>query len=97
MGDFKGETQPSSLNILRKYYVKVLRMDEFIKGNVSEKRFSRVQRVAQEHQGFRHLIETAQVCENPKPRFFEEDDGLDDLSILSVGEHATQTEVCLVY
>ena len=93
MSDVKVGTQPSSLNILRRYYVKVLRMDEYLEENVSDNRFSRIQRVAQEHAGMKQLIETAYVCENPTFRFFEEEDELQDVSTLSVGQNATQTEV----
>jgi hypothetical protein len=70
-------------------------MDEYFKETVSNNRFSKIQRVAQEHTGMKQLIETAYVCENPTFRMFEEVDELQDVSTLSVGDNATQTEVYL--
>jgi len=86
------DSRPSSLNILKKFFIRVTRLDEYIRGQVSENRYARLLSVAQEHEGMKNLIQTAYVCLNPKLQIMDDDDGLDDLSVLSIGEHATQTE-----
>jgi hypothetical protein len=87
------DSRPSSLNILRKFFLRVTRLDEYIKAQVSENRYARLLSMAEEHEGMKKLIQTAYVCFNPKLQIMEEDDGLDDPSVLSIGDHATQTEV----
>jgi len=93
MDNAKMESRPSSLNILRKFFIRVTRLDEYIKGQVSENRYARLLSRAQEHEGMKKLIQTAYVCLNPKLQIMDDDDGLDDPSVLSIGDHATQTEV----
>lgn len=96
MDPLKVESRPSTLNILRKFYTKVTRLDEHIKDTVSENRCAKVLRVAKEHEAMKKLIETAYVCVNPKINIIQDDDdGLDDPSVLSIGDHATQSEVLL--
>jgi hypothetical protein len=87
------ETKPSSLNILKNFYVRVLPLEEYIKENVSENRFAKVRHASHEHEAMCKLIETAYVCINPQFHMIDDGDGLDGPSILSIGEHATQTEV----
>ena len=99
MDGVKVDSRPSTLNILRKFYTRVTRLDEYIKDKVSENRYAKVLRVAREHDGMRKLIETAYVCVNPKIHIIQDDDdcdGLNDLLELSIGDHATQSEVLLV-
>jgi hypothetical protein len=88
-------SRPSSLGILKKYYSQVLQLDEYTKQNVSEGRFAKVLRVAGEHFGMKSLIETAYVCVNPNIFIDDDDDGLDDPSILSTGENVSHGEVCM--
>ena len=86
------DCRPSTVAILRKYYVKVLRMGEYIKEQVSEARYAKLLRASREDDGLRKLIENSYVCVNPKLHLVEDDDGLDYPSILSTGENATQAE-----
>jgi len=88
------DSKPSSLNILRKFYLRVTRLDEYIKGKVSDTRYARLVSVAQEHDAMKKLIQTAYVCFNPKLQIMDDDDNdFVDRSVLSIGDHATQTEV----
>ena len=93
MGGLDAGSRPSSLGILRKYYFNVVQLNEHIKKNVSENRFAKVLRVAGENEGMKRLIETAYVCVNPKLFADDDDDGLDDPSIVSTGESMSQSEV----
>jgi hypothetical protein len=98
MDGLKVESRPSTLNILRKFYTRVTRLDQYIRDKVSENRYAKVLRVANEHNGMSKLIETAYVCVNPKIHLIQDDDdddGLNDPSVLSIGDHATQSEVFL--
>lgn len=87
------DTKPSSLNILKKFYVKVVQLEHYIKENVSENRFAKIRSTSQEHEAMRKLIETTYVCINPQFYMIDEGDSLDGPSLLSIGEHASQTEV----
>lgn len=88
------DSRPSSLNILRKFYLRVTRLDDYIKGQVSDSRYARLLSLAQEHDGMKKLIQTAYVCLNPKLQIMDdEDDDFCDRSVLSNGDHVTQTEV----
>lgn len=93
------DSRPSTLNILRRFYTRVNRLDEYIKSKVSEKRYAKVLLVATDHDGMRKLIESAYVCQNPKISIIHDDDndedGLDHSSVLSIGDHVTQSEVYL--
>lgn len=87
------DSRPSSLNILKTFYQNVTRLDEYLKQNVSESRFTRITAAAQENDGLKNLLHTALVCVNPN-YLMDEDDEVDrEISILSVGDHATQSEV----
>jgi hypothetical protein len=86
-------SRPSTLGILRKYYASVLQLSDYIKENVSEGRFAKVLRVAGDHEGMKKLIDTAYVCHNPNAVSDDDDNGLDDPSILSTGENISQAEV----
>src|SRR5438876_11860965 len=88
------DSKPSSSNILRKFYTKVIRLNDYIQQNVSSNRFERITAAAQENNVMKTLLHTALVCINPKFNFLDdEDSSLDEISILSVGEHAAQNEV----
>ena len=87
------DSRPSSLNILKKHYIKVIRLDEYIKETVSAARYAKVLGGAREHEGMRKLVETAYVCMNPKLYMVEDDDEFNDPSILSLSGHVTQAEV----
>lgn len=98
--DAKVESRPSTLNILRKFYTRVNRLDDYIRCKVSENRYAKVIGEAKDHDGMRMLIDTAYVCQNPKIRIIQNDndsdddyDGLDYSSVLSIGDHVTQSEV----
>ena len=91
--NLKMDSRPSSLNILRKFYIRVTRLDEYVKGQVSENRYARLLSTAQEHDAMKKLIQTAYVCLNPKLQILDDDDGLGGPSVLSIGDHATQNEV----
>jgi hypothetical protein len=88
------ESNPSSLNILKRFYTRVIRLDEYLLRNVSESRFEIITTAAQKNEEMKTLLQTALVCINPRFHVTDEDDPfIDEISILSVGEHATQSEV----
>jgi len=88
------ELKPSSLNILKRFYTRVIPLDEYLRRNVSESRFERITSAANENNGMKTLLQTALVCVNPRIHITDEEDPfMDEISILSVGEHATQSEV----
>jgi hypothetical protein len=93
METLKADSKPSSLNILRRHYIKVVRLGQYVKDKVSDNRYTKVTRVARENNGMKKLIETAYVCYDPNFHIGDDDDQLDDPSVLSLGEHATQAEV----
>jgi hypothetical protein len=92
MNGLETASRPSTLGILRKYYTSVLHLVDYIKENHSQNRFAKVLCVAEEHEGMKKLIETAYVCTTAS-LFEDDDDGLDDQSILATGENASQIEV----
>lgn len=81
------------MNILKRHYVRVLRLDAYIQRKVSQNRYAKVLRAAQEHDGLKRLLATALVCINPKLDVAEDYEGLDGHSILSIGPYVTQSEV----
>jgi hypothetical protein len=87
------DSKPSSLNILKKFYRRVTRLDEYLRENVSDSRFARITAASQQNAELMKLLNTSLVCFNPK--FLDDDDNEMDneISILSVGEHVTQSEV----
>lgn len=90
------DLKPSSLNILRRFYTRVIPLGEYLRGNVSENRFERITTAATENQSIKTLLQTALVCVNPRIHITDEEDAfMNEISILSVGEHATQSEVNL--
>lgn len=90
------DLKPSSLNILRRFYTRVIPLGEYLRGNVSSSRFERITAAATENQGMKTLLQTTIVCVNPRIHITDEEDVfMDEISILSVGEHATQSEVNL--
>jgi hypothetical protein len=87
------DSRPSSLNILKVFYRNITRLDEYLKQNVSESRFGRITAASQENEGLKTLLHTALVCVNPN-YLMDGDDEMDrEISILSIGDHATQSEV----
>jgi hypothetical protein len=86
-------SRPSSFNILKKFYLSVTSLDQYLKTTVSENRYARIVSAAREHETMKKLIETAYVCVNPDLHIVEDDDGHRDISILSTGDSATQSEV----
>jgi len=87
------DSKPSSLNILKKYYVKVLKMEEYIRESFSNNRYAKVLNTSRGHDGMTKLLQTAYVCFNPRLDI-EDEDGLDYTSILSPGKNTTQAEAC---
>jgi len=87
------DSRPTSLNILKKHYLKVRLLKDYLKERVSSRRYAKVERVAVENEGMRKLIETAYVCANPTFHILDDDGDISERSILTIGDHATQTEV----
>jgi hypothetical protein len=87
--------KPSTTNTLKKFYTKVISLEEHLQQTVSTTRFHRVSDASRKNETIRKLIATTLVCTTPKPSFHLEDD--DDVcehtSHLSIGDHATQSEV----
>lgn len=87
------DSRPSSLNILKTFYQNVARLDDYLKRNVSESRLGRITFASQENEGLKNLLHTTLVCVNPN-YLVDEDDEMDrEISVLSVGDHTTQSEV----
>ena len=93
MDGLETEHKPSANNILKKFYRKVVRLDEHIREKVSENRYTRILAAAREHEAMKKLIEMAYVCMNPRIHLEEDEDELADISTLSIGDNATQSEV----
>ena len=88
------ESKPSSLNILKRFYTRVIPLEEYLRRNVSENRFEKITSAAKENKRMKTLIQTTLVCVNPRIHITDETDPfMDEISILTVGEHATQSEV----
>src|SRR5579871_1396509 len=87
------DCRPSTFNILKRHYIKVLKLNEYIKEKVSEARYAKLLNASRENNELKQLLEATYVCVNPKLHLDEEDDGLDYPSILSTGDNATQPEV----
>jgi len=87
------DSRPTVLNILKKHYLRVRLLKDYLKERVSSGRYAKLQRVATENEAMRKLIETAYVCVNPKFHLLDDDEDISERSILSIGDHATQTEV----
>ena len=87
------DSRPTALNILKKHYIKVRILNDYLKESVSSGRYAKLQRVASENDAMRKLIETIYVCVNPKFHIMDDDADVSERSILSIGDHATQTEV----
>jgi hypothetical protein len=85
------DARPSSFNILRKHYLKVQRLSEYIDETVSTARIQRVNQAAKSSDSLRKLLNTTYVCPNPQNYYDEEDEN--DVSNLSVGEYANQADV----
>jgi hypothetical protein len=89
-------SKPSSLNILRRFYTRVIPLHDYLQRNVSKNRFERITTAAKVNEGMNTLVQTALVCVNPRIHITDEEDVfMNEISILSVGEHATQSEVNL--
>jgi hypothetical protein len=88
-------SKPSTSNILKRFYTKVISLEEHLQQTVSTTRFHRISDASRMNETIRKLIGTTLVCTTPKPSFHLEDD--DDIgehtSHLSIGDHATQSEV----
>jgi len=86
------DTRPCTFQILAKYYVKVLSMNDYIKGTVSSGRFERISQTARENEALQTLLNTTYVCFNPTLAMTDED-GLDYPSNARISEDCTQSEV----
>jgi hypothetical protein len=88
-------SKPSTSKILKRFYTKVISLEEHLQQTVSTTRFHRMSDASRKIEEIRKLIATTLVCSTPKPSFHLEDDNDvgEHTSHLSIGDHATQSEV----
>jgi hypothetical protein len=92
MEDLKVETKPTSFNILKRHYIKVVKLHDYIKQTVSERRNTRIEKAATDNESLKTLLSATYVCMNPQ-HHLEDDDDMNEISILSNGEYSTQADV----
>ena len=88
------DTKPSTSNILKTFYTEVTRLSDYLNHTVSSTRFARINIASHENEELNKLLNTSLVCLNPKYITNEDDEEMErDVSILSMGGYATQSEV----
>jgi hypothetical protein len=92
------DSKPSTSNILKRFYTKVISLEEHLHQTVSITRFRQIAKASRKNEIIRKLITTTLVCTSPIVSFDEDDDDNvgEHTSLLSTGDHATQAEVGLL-
>ena len=90
------DSRPSTINILKRFYTKAITLEEHLQQTVSTTRFNRIANATRKSESIRKLITSTLVCSNKMSLDDEDDDVGEHTSLLSNGDHDTQSEVSLL-